>query len=323
MKNLLYRNRNKTVHDLRILKTLKDRFNVQEVYSDKANAYLEYSKNQDLFLFGPLTDPWFSENFKRNQKTIIGLSWGYDLISEINDDQLLSIAEKNISYCSKIIVDSEISKNILIKKFRFKGEILNIPYGCDVKHFSALKKNKNVESNIAILRNWSDIHNNEFILEAIKMLTPNYEGTVNIAGEGTNKKNTIDKFMKNAPGVNTVVFNSNLVDYCKAISNSGIYVSASNIDGTSVTLLEAMSASLISIVPDIPTNHKWILNGINGFTYRANEIVDLVSKINLVLGLSEAARAKITSEAFNTVNNYGNWITNQKQLINFVKNKTK
>ena len=154
-------------------------------------------------------------------------------------------------------------------------------------------------------------------------MLPSYEGTVNIAGEGTNKKNTIDKFIKNTPCVNTEVFNSDLVDYCKAISNSGIYVSASNIDGTSVTLLEAMSASLISIVPDIPTNQKWILNGINGFTYRANQIVDLVSKINLVLGLSEAARAKITSEAFNTVNNYGNWITNQKQLINFVKNKTK
>ena len=47
-------------------------------------------------------------------------------------------------------------------------------------------------------------------------------------------------------------------------SKAAIYVSIPSSDGTSVSLLEAMSAECIPVVSYLPSNGEWIENGING-----------------------------------------------------------
>jgi glycosyltransferase involved in cell wall biosynthesis len=47
-------------------------------------------------------------------------------------------------------------------------------------------------------------------------------------------------------------------------SKASIYVSIPSSDGTSVSLLEAMSADCIPVVSDLEVSHEWIVNGENG-----------------------------------------------------------
>ena len=53
-------------------------------------------------------------------------------------------------------------------------------------------------------------------------------------------------------------------NYAKAT----IYVSIPESDGTSVSLLEAMSADCIPVVSDLPVTHEWIKDGVNGIIRR-------------------------------------------------------
>ncbi len=46
-----------------------------------------------------------------------------------------------------------------------------------------------------------------------------------------------------------------------------LYVSPSHVDGSSVSLLEAMACGLPSIVSDIPANLEWIQDGLNGWVF--------------------------------------------------------
>lgn len=48
-----------------------------------------------------------------------------------------------------------------------------------------------------------------------------------------------------------------------------IYISIPDSDGTSVSLLEAMSAGCLPIVGDIPVSHEWIENSKNGIIYNS------------------------------------------------------
>jgi glycosyltransferase involved in cell wall biosynthesis len=58
-------------------------------------------------------------------------------------------------------------------------------------------------------------------------------------------------------------------------ARSSIYISIPESDGTSVSLLEALSASCIPIVSDIAVSHEWIEDGVNGVIYRLqNSIFD-------------------------------------------------
>lgn len=60
---------------------------------------------------------------------------------------------------------------------------------------------------------------------------------------------------------------------------SDIYVSPSHVDGTSVTLLEALASGLPCLVSDIPGNKDWIEEGVNGWTFRDGDVDDLAEKI--------------------------------------------
>jgi L-malate glycosyltransferase len=53
---------------------------------------------------------------------------------------------------------------------------------------------------------------------------------------------------------------TNRSEYAKA----RMYVSLPTSDGTSVSLMEAMSAGCIPVVSDLPANNEWIVNGENG-----------------------------------------------------------
>lgn len=50
----------------------------------------------------------------------------------------------------------------------------------------------------------------------------------------------------------------------KWFSKSAIYISIPESDGTSVSVLEAMSAGCIPVVPDLPVSHEWIVDHENG-----------------------------------------------------------
>lgn len=53
-------------------------------------------------------------------------------------------------------------------------------------------------------------------------------------------------------------------------SRSSIYVSLPLSDGTSVSLLEAMSADCVPVVPNLAVSHEWIESGKNGIVYDVN-----------------------------------------------------
>jgi len=73
-----------------------------------------------------------------------------------------------------------------------------------------------------------------------------------------------------------------------------VYISLPESDGTSISLLEAMSAGCIPVLPDIPVSHEWIKNGENGV------ICDLkkTSPIDEVLKIDFEKASQINSNLF-------------------------
>lgn len=54
-------------------------------------------------------------------------------------------------------------------------------------------------------------------------------------------------------------------------AKSRIYISIPESDGTSVSVLEAMSAGCIPVVADLPVSHEWIVTGQNGIIEKKNQ----------------------------------------------------
>jgi glycosyltransferase involved in cell wall biosynthesis len=83
-----------------------------------------------------------------------------------------------------------------------------------------------------------------------------------------------------------------------------LYISPSHVDGSSVTLMEALASGLPCLVSDIPGNREWIEEGANGWLFRDGNVDDLAEKIlnaiknrNSFQEISQAARKTAEQKA--------------------------
>jgi len=100
----------------------------------------------------------------------------------------------------------------------------------------------------------------------------------------------------------------NVIKYLLA---SDVYVSPSLSDGTSASLLEAMSCKVMPIVTSIPGNREWIINGDSGLLFPPSNheaLADAVVKASL----NKNGRQKIVKKAYSVVVSRANWDENFK-----------
>jgi glycosyltransferase involved in cell wall biosynthesis len=58
-----------------------------------------------------------------------------------------------------------------------------------------------------------------------------------------------------------------------------LYISPSHVDGSSVSLMEALACGLPCLVSDIPANKEWVVEDENGWLFRDGDVDHLVEKI--------------------------------------------
>lgn len=77
-----------------------------------------------------------------------------------------------------------------------------------------------------------------------------------------------------------------------------IYVSSSMSDGTSQSLLEAMSSGLFPVVSDIPANRGWVADGVNGYLFPVGDEEALATKLeNAMADASWRAKVAVANRA--------------------------
>ncbi len=66
-------------------------------------------------------------------------------------------------------------------------------------------------------------------------------------------------------------------ELAKELARSKVYVSTSPVDGTSISLLEAMASGCLPVATDIPANRDWINHGVNGLLFPPGDVDTLAA----------------------------------------------
>jgi glycosyltransferase involved in cell wall biosynthesis len=93
-----------------------------------------------------------------------------------------------------------------------------------------------------------------------------------------------------------------------------IYISPSHVDGSSVSLMEALASGLPCLVSDIPGNREWIVEGQNGWLFRDGDADDLAEKILHAIK-SRRSFKKIGDSARKTAEQKADWKKNFGKLL--------
>jgi glycosyltransferase involved in cell wall biosynthesis len=93
-----------------------------------------------------------------------------------------------------------------------------------------------------------------------------------------------------------------------------LYISASHVDGSSVSLMEALACGLPCIVSDIPANKEWVKEGQNGWFFPDGDADALAIKILAAMEV-RSSLPEVGREARRTAEEKANWPKNFEKLL--------
>lgn len=245
---------------------------------------------------------------------LVGLSWGYDLTRAHDRSQDLSW----LSRLSGLMVDSAWNAGIAREAGVPSDRITYLPWGVDLSVFAfhgpwidAFLLGVPPHAPLVVsLRAHEELYRVRDILEAFAAVPrrldvhedfPDPYLIVGHEGSLTSELRSLAGSLGIADRVRFIgrVKEEELVPL---LGRAACYVSASEVDGTSVTLLQAMACGTPVVVSDTPGNRDWITDGETGFTFPTGDVPALTRALVSVtahypIAVVEQARREVERRA--------------------------
>lgn len=279
----------------------------------------------DLVHAGPLHDLAYLIA-KTGYKPLLSMSWGFDLMRDVNVDAgMASRARFALANSSALITDARCSAQKAVELGFDENRICIFPWGVDIDKFSP-------QAVVTAGKRWREAQNwqDNTVLLCLRAMEANYGVDVLakafaiaakndpdlrllLLGDGSQRSN-IEKIFDEACVSEQVWFsgrvpNDTLGTYYGA---ADVYVTPSHVDGSSVSLMEAMACGLPSLVSDIPANLEWIRDGENGWVFPDNDPVKLAEIISKLKNDDWRAMAH---QARQDAQEKANWNKNKQKLF--------
>ena len=286
IKQVLYIGEKYGIHDGRFIKILEQKCAVSTLFATEDVASLEVDfNNYDFIVAAPLTDS-ISMIPTYVSIPIVGISLAYD-ISDSLDSELLS---RNIQKCNLIICDCEYIQKKVCDEYKYPIEsTIVIPFGCDLETFKWDGVREFQKPKFLVTRNWSKLHSNILIIEALQIL---YEAKVDFTciflGDGPELEKAKTMILSSSLE-SKVEFRGTTspTEMALLMRESNIYISASSSDGSSVSLMEAMVNGLVCLVSDFPSNLEWIDHRETGFLFTNGSSSSLAETLFEILAITD------------------------------------
>lgn len=229
----------------------------------------------DLIHAGPLQQCAFLTALT-GFRPLVSMSWGYDLLKDAERNLFWRWATQfTLKRSSVLIADCETVQDKAVRMGMPVSRIIVFPWGVDLDWFSPAERSPKKNGAITLLstRGWEPIYGVDVIAQAfVRIARQNPALRLILLGQGSQSSHLKEIFLRGGvfdrvemPGQ---VGWRNLPRYYHL---ADLYLSASYVDGSSVSLLEAMACGLPAIVSDIPGNREWIEPGVQGWLFPAGD----------------------------------------------------
>ena len=217
------------------------------------------------------------------RSSISELKYSNNLIDKLKNELIYFFAKNLYKFSDLIITNSKFEKNFIKKNFQLNNVICIHPPS--IKNI--IKKNFNNKSkkiiNIIYVGRLAKEKGIFIILKALKNLNKKYKFSLNLYGDGPEKK-SIEEFIK-INNLNNKIFlkgfkkNKNLI-----FKNADLFINASLWEGLPNALVQSINYNVYPICSDAPGgNMEVIKNGNLGLYFKTNDEIDLQKKIKKFL----------------------------------------
>jgi len=214
----------------------------------------------------------------------LAMSWGYDLLMDADKSSWMQrVTRFTLKRADFFTCDADVSRNKAVAYGMDPQKTVIFPWGTDIEHFTpkTFQRSKVNTFTLFCSRSWESIYGVDVLAKAFVKVASAYPNVYLILLGGGSQASKIRQILMNGGVMEKVHFGGYIAqaDLPRWYHAADLYISPSHVDGSSVTLMEALANGLPCLVSDIPGNREWIEDGVNGWLFRDGDVNDLAEKI--------------------------------------------
>lgn len=258
---------------------------------------------------------------------LIVTSWGFDLLEEI--DQELGLAENVCAVLKRanlLFVDNRAARKRATVLGMDESRIVEFPWGLDDHWFSPASRAPIADlSRVTILctRRHEDIYRVDDVLQSFLSAAADC-GNIRLQLVGSGSLTPKLQARANASGLAHRIEFLGEIDHDllpELYRQADIYVTASQVDGTSVSMLEAMASGAV-VVGSLNEGNKQWLSGETGYSFDVGDTTTLTSILVALAKSSPEDVAEARRRAANAtslVAQHANWTKSARRFPDFAQ----
>ena len=276
----------------------------------------------DLIHAGPIQNCTFIAALS-GFRPILAMSWGYDLVMEADKSAWMRwVTRDTLKRSTFFTSDAKVSRDQAIAFGMDSEKTLIFPWGTEIEHFQPKKEERGKKAarskSITLFcnRTWETIYGVDVLAKAfVKIGSVNPAVNLILLGGGSQGAR-IRQILLNGGVLDRVHFGGHVsqADLPRWYHMADLYLSPSHVDGSSVSLMEALASGLPCLVSDIPGNREWIEDGVNGWLFRDGQVDELAEKILNAIKNRESLK-RIGEAARKTAEEKADWKKNFGKLL--------
>jgi glycosyltransferase involved in cell wall biosynthesis len=222
-------------------------------------------------------------------RPLFAMSWGYDLMDEVHKSTWMErITRYALRRSTFFTSDAHVTCNKAVAYGMNPEHTVVFPWGVDLQHFSPTtddRRQTTIHSPRSMVlfcnRGWESYYGVDVLARAFVKVAQQNENVSLVLLGGGSQGQVIRGILQNGGVLDRVTFGGYVSqkDLPDWYHDADLYISPSHVDGSSVSLMEAMACGMPCLVSDIPGNKEWITEGENGWLFRDSDANHLAEKI--------------------------------------------
>ena len=217
-------------------------------------------------------------------RPILTMSWGFDLMQDAERNGWWRLVTRyTLRRSSFFTSDAQVTCAKAIGYGMDPNRTVVFPWGIDLKRFRPKPPAARRQRSMLLFcdRSWEPRYGVDVLARAfVKVAQQRADISLLLLGGGSQTK-SIRQILTSGGVFDRVQFGGQVsqTDLPRWLHMADLYISPSHVDGSSVSLMEALACGLPALVSDIPANKEWVSEGVNGWLFPDGNANALAEKI--------------------------------------------
>lgn len=249
-------------------------------------------------------------------RPLLTMSWGFDLMQDAERDAWWRwVTRYTLRRSTFFVSDAQVTRDRAVAYGMDARCTAVFPWGVDLEHFKPRPASRSHPEPFVLFcnRSWEPRYGVDVLARAFVEVARQRDNVGLLLLGGGSQAQAIRGILAGGNVLGRVQLPGQVsqTDLPRWYAMGDLYISPSHVDGSSVSLMEALACGLPSLVSDIPANKEWVVDGANGWLFPdgdakalAERILHAVDHRDELQAISQAAR-KTAEEKADWSRNFG------------------